>query len=449
MECKITNKKWIDNLLALSLIISCVPGWYLIESIGMNKFWLIFGFLNLILAILIIKICLVNRKVNKNCILNKFNLLIILYIIWTFLSYFINGRDIATILYIGKMDFLIFIYFFMVGLYMYTQDIDANKYTILTISNYIFKFGILLSFIALYQYIFKTNYIFGIKLTFWPSFNPAALYQNVNGFGMYLFLSIVSGAICIYNKGKHNKGISVALLVVQCYVLYLTISRTSIIVTIVFITISILISLLMRKSKLLNIMNKRIFIGFIIANIIMILTIFNIFTPFKVNISEKEQNEKTSIEMLQEKNSRGLNYREIIWGNVIKNSRDYVYFGDGLKYSVVKNTNINEIINKNSDINTRISYHNTLIRYFASNGLLGLCIFLLIMLYAPFILLFRMIKRRKLDYNYLILMFFQISILMYMQMEEVYIGEIGLIQLVNMISLVYANRLVLQDKIIQ
>lgn len=449
MECKITNKKCIDNLLALSLIISCVPGWYLIESIGMNKFWLVFGVLNFILAILIIKNCLLNKKTKKNSILNRFNLLIVLYIIWTFLSYFINGRDMSTILYIGKMDFLIFIYFFVVGIYIYTQDGNENKYTILTISNYIFKFGVLLSFIALYQYIFKSNYLFGFKLTFWPSFNPAALYQNVNGFGMYLFLSIVAGVIGIYNSGKNNKGISVALVVVQCYILYLTVSRTSIIVTIIFISISILITLIMRRARLLNVMNKRICISFIIANIIMILTIFNIIVPVNLNTSDKDQNEKTSLQMLEEKNSKGLNYRGIIWESVMKNSKDYICWGDGLKYNVVKKTNINEIINKTSDTNTRISYHNTLIRYFASNGLFGLCIFLLIMLYAPFILLFRMIKRRTLNYNYLIIMIFQISILMYMQMEEVYIGEIGLIQLVNMISLVYANRLVLQNKIIE
>ncbi|GFP73968.1 O-antigen ligase family protein [Clostridium fungisolvens] len=446
MNYTINNKKLIDILIAISLIVSCIPGWYVIESFGMNRFWAVFAILSCVAAVLIIKSCLVDKKLNKRYIKNGFNLLVICYMVWIFISYFMNGRDLSTILYIGKLDFLIIIYFFILGMYLYTQTKKENLDTILMVSSYIFKFGGILCLVALYQYIFNTNYILGYELTFWPPFNPAAFYQNVNGFGMYLYLSIISGLIYMYNKRRHS-GLNSALLVVQYYVLYLTVARTSIIVAILFTVMSILITLIMKKSELFRVINKGVIIGFVIANIIMAVVVFDIGPNIDANINDTNQNPKTSLEMLEEKNSKGLNYRGEIWSSVIRNYKDYMLLGDGLNYNVVKKTNINEIINKSSDKNTRISYHNTLIRYYASNGLLGLILFLMLMLYGPFMLLFKMIKDKKLKYSYLIVMVFQLSILLYMQMEEVYIGEIGLIQVINIISLVYANSLILKDEV--
>lgn len=448
MNYTIKDKKLIDMLIAISLIVSCIPGWYVIESFGMNKFWAVFAILSCVVAILIVKGCLVNKRLNQKYIKNSFNLLVICYMVWIFISYFINGRDLATILYIGKLDFLIILYFFILGMYLYTQTKKENLDTILVISSYIFIFGGILCLVALYQYLFNTNYILGYKLTFWPPFNPAAFYQNVNGFGMYLYLSITSGLIYMYNRRRYN-GLNSALLVMQYYVLYLTVARTSIVVAILFTVMSVLITLIMRKSELFSVINKNVIIGFVLANVIMAVVVFGIGPNTNANIDETNQNSKTSLQMLEEKNSKGLNYRGEIWSSVIRNYKDYMVLGDGLNYNVVKKTNINEIINKSSDKNTRISYHNTLIRYYASNGLLGLVLFLMIMLYGPFIMMGKMIKDKKIKYSYLIVMIFQLSILMYMQMEEVYIGEIGLIQVVNIISLVYANSLILKDKVVE
>ena len=108
--------------------------------------------------------------------------------------------------------------------------------------------------------------------------------------------------------------------------------------------------------------------------------------------------------------------------------------------------NVASVISVQDKNATRISYHNTLFRYFASNGLIGMLLFLILFAYAPVKILFIMIKEKKLKAKHYFVLLTLACIFLYMQMEEVYLGEIGLTSLITLMVMAYANSILSEKK---
>ncbi|SHE71035.1 O-antigen ligase family protein [Clostridium fallax] len=443
------EKRVIDNLLAILVVFASITGWYSLDYIGMNKFWLIFILCSLVLMFLIIRFSGgVNELIYsiKEILTNKLNLIIGLLLIWTAITYFINYTGKGTLLYVIKMWFLVVIYILFLGLYFIKQSKEQVFATIFTIGRYIFALGCINTLVAFYQFIYRSNRIFGIVISQWPTYNPASFYDNVNGLGTYLYISIIAGLILLVKSNK--KRFYLVGIILQCYALYLTIARTSIISVSIFAIFAIITLLLFDRKTLRSVFTKRFLIFFIIGNLLGLIVVFNV--EVRSSISQALGEKKVSInaedrsitDMLKEKNDKGVNQRQFIWKAVINNKGQYAAFGDGLKYKVIEKINVAKVISSSSAGADRISYHNTLFRYFASHGFIGLILFLVVMAFAPITLIFRMIINRRVDIPSILYIIFTASIFAYMQMEEVYIGEIGMIQLINMINLTLGGYLV-------
>lgn len=454
----LNNEKKINNLFGVILLLSSTTGWYILDFIGMNKFWVAFILLSFYLSFLIIKylynykdILLNNSSSNKRILKifiknkfsnNKFFVILIIYLLWTSFTYLLNYTGIYTLLYMGKMWFIITIYIIIASVYLFICK-DKRKF-LKTISKYIFILGSIHSFIAFYQLMFLNNNFLGLTITDWPSYNPASLYGNVNGLGSFLFISIISGLYLFFISKKYNKSI-LFLLVFQSYALYLSIARTSIVSLLVFVILSIIGVLIYNPTIFKTKISVKFLLIFILANafIFTFVTSKNfrnnlafILTHNEVYMSE---NERTAIEMFKEKNHKGVNNRQFIWKQVIKDSKEYMILGDGLKYNIVSKINVREVISEKSAGVTRISYHNTLFRYFASNGLIGLLIFLYLMAYMPISLVMVMVKNRRFDIKPFLIISFLAALFAYMQMEEIYIGEIGFMQLITLTAISFAT----------
>lgn len=154
---------------------------------------------------------------------------------------------------------------------------------------------------------------------------------------------------------------------------------------------------------------------------------------------------RTASDMLEEKNSKMFNQRQFIWKAVIKDYKEYALLGDGLEYNIVHKIDVGSVIAADSKDAVRISYHNTLFRYFASNGALGLLLFLALFAYNPIKILAIMFKEKKLKAKHYFALLFFVCIFLYMQMEEVYLGEIGITSLITLSVMAYANS-ILTDK---
>lgn len=426
----------VDNLYIFVIILSSITGLTLVDFIGMNVFWGVFILTSLIICYLILKKVSFKWMV-KSFLEEKFNIILIVYLAWMALSYLVNYQGKSTLLYIFKMYFILIIYLCM--FYVYLKDLDESYKNglIYRLCKYTFILGCVHTFLGVYQYITRSNNFLGFILTTWPAYNPASMYGNVNGLGTFLFLSIIAGFYClIYNGNGKYKNLIIFLLIAQLYMIYLTIARTSIICVIVYIILNLVFILISKREYLKLLINKRTIIVILFTNLLMS-TIIQM-PNFNINFGVKPTTERKTSDMLAEKNSKGFNQRQFIWKAVIKDSKEYMLFGDGLKYDIVNKINVEDVISSKSKGVTRISYHNTLFRYFASNGLIGLIIFLITYAYVPLALLIKMFRERKFNIKYanLITLFF--SIFLYMQMEEVYLGEIGFIQLVTLTLIAYS-----------
>ncbi|WP_040213677.1 O-antigen ligase family protein [Clostridium polynesiense] len=450
-------EKKINNLFGAILILSSATGWYTLDYFGMNKFWLVFILLSAIFSFLVLKHQYVSTSkkgdypsqgaltasktspfdILKNIFFDyKFIFFLLAYLLWITLTYFVNYTGLSTILYVGKMWFLVLIYIVLLSSYLYRCDDKEGFLT--TVASYIFVLGSIHSFIAFYQFIFLRNDIAGIVLTEWPSYNPASLYGNVNGLGSYLFISIISG-VYLFFKQNPRRNRYIFFITMQIYALYLTVARTSIVSLIVFMALSFVFLLLIQPKALKKklILNNVILI--LICNAMFISIIFSdeIKSTFAHNLtssssSGKPSEKRETSDMFKEKSDKGVNNRQFIWKQVINDSKDYMLFGDGLKYNIVNRINVGEVISQKSIGVDRISYHNTLFRYFASNGIIGLMVFMCLIAYVPLSFIIIMIKNKKLNLSYLVLFSLMLALFAYMQMEEIYIGEIGFMQLTTL-----------------
>lgn len=430
------KKKYIDNLIAIIVIFSSLTGWYNLDYIGMNKFWGVFIIFTIVMGMFIIQY---GRKYglknNYNVIYSKQTLIIILYLVWMTATYLINQFNPESILYSGKMWFIILFFLLIMNYYFINQSKDEKNITVLTICKYLFVLGCLHCVVAIYQYIFLNNYLFSIRTTDWPANNPASMYANVNGLGTYLFISIAAGVILLFTKSVKRQKLLIIFLIIQCYVLYLTVARTSIVSIILFILIYGGGAIEFHKLKNKIAIRKDIIILVIATNLIM-LNIIYVPTYRSILFNQKT---RSTADMLLEKTEKGVNNRQFIWKAVIKDYKDYYLFGDGLKYNIVKNINVAEVISKKSEGVSRISYHNTLFRYFASNGMVGVLLFLVIMFYGAFKYISNIIISKDERIIRIISIALLVSIFAYMQMEEVYLGEVGMIQLITLILLAFIH----------
>ena len=449
------NNKVIDNLLALIVVFVSITGWYSLDYIGgMSMFWGIFILVSIAIFLLVVIKC--NIKIEaREFFRKKFNILFLLYLTYMSISYLCNYQGMSTILYICKMWVIVIVYYFIINIYMSNILEDGKKNLINRMCKYIFILGSVHVFLGMYQYIILSNDFLWFTLTTWPAYNPASLYGNVNGLGTYLFISIAAGFYCVANTFNNKyKTVVVFFLVAQMYMLYLTIARTSIVVTILYVCLVPILFFIKDKKIFYNVINRKTLITIVISYCIL-LSIVNyakignfvesIIKPNTEHRDTRKQARKT-IDMLDEKNSKGFNQRQFIWKAVIKDYKQYIVIGDGLKYNIVNKINVEEVISKRSKGVTRISYHNTLFRYFASNGLIGLGVFLILYAFIPLSLLLKMIKEKRLCVKYSMVIIFMACIFLYMQMEEVYLGEIGFVPMVLLIVMAYANTL-LSDEV--
>ncbi len=271
------------------------------------------------------------------------------------------------------------------------------------------------------------------------------MYGNVNGFGTYLFISIICGFnLFIEGLNKKSNKYTAFLLIFQMYMIYLTVARTSIVALIAYFVFIFILLLVKKKELLVKIFSKNNVILLIVCNLIMFSIIkLPEYRGYINRLLNKDyvSEERTADDMLKEKNSKGFNNRNIIWKAVGDNYTEYIYFGDGLKYNILDRIDVVNVISERSEGVDRISYHNTLVRYFASNGMLGLVLFLAMYFAIPLKLTINMIKRREIDMESSIIIILLAVIFMYMQMEEVYIGEIGFMSIITNFVLGYGSTL--------
>lgn len=428
-----------EALIIFVILLSSTTGWYLIDFLGMSYFWLIF------IGSTFLIVYLFYRKINildyfKNFFKNKLNIIIILYLVWISITYLVNFIGKSSILYIGKAWVLVSVYLIISQAYFNNLSKDRKYKFIFKCAKSIFYLGIVLSIVGLYQFVYNSNKVFGIIVSDWPSYNPASMYGNVNGFGTYLFFSIVSGVYLFVNniesKVKYSIG---AIVVAQIYIMYLTVARTSIVITIIYLIVNFTGLCVFRRNTLKKLFNFKMILILIFANIAMV-CILNM-SDIKQYFSSKpiRTTERKASDMLAEKNSKGVNSRQLIWKAVLSNYEEYVITGDGLKYNILKRINPEEVISKRSKGVDRISYHNTLFRYFASNGILGLILFLALYSYVPLKIFKGMRIRKEYSFEFLNLLTFLLCIFLYMQMEEVYLGEVGLVPIITCLMISFSN----------
>jgi O-antigen ligase len=434
------NCRFINGLIIFIILFTTSTGWHLLDDIlGMNMFWAVFITGSLLISVLVIR--RFRKRISlESLIRDRLNILLLVYMVWMSLTYLVNYQGRSTLLYIFKMGFILAVYTVVVGIYIKNIGEGAKKKLILNISRAIFILGVFHSFIAIYQITSLSNTILSIRVTEWPAYNPASLYGNVNGFGTYLFFSIMSGIYMLSSAMKAKSRTAVLFfLIVQGYVLYFTVARTSILVTLLFLMVSTPLFLIKNRKAFTPLLNFRM-LGTVILSIILMTAVMN-FTSYEhmLGIRREPQHTRDAADMLKEKNSKGFNHRQFIWQSVIRDYEEYIMFGDGLKYNIVRKINVEEVISKRSAGAERISYHNTLFRYFASNGLIGLALFLILFWHVPFKQAVRMAGNRKINLSGALIILLFACIFLYGQMEEVYIGEIGLVQLLTVIAMAYGN----------
>ncbi|TDT50829.1 O-antigen ligase family protein [Fonticella tunisiensis] len=434
------NHKIIDALLIVALLFSSVTGWYTLDYIGMNLFWGVFILLSMVIFCLIIARCGF-KAVIDGLFRSKFNFVVAAYLLWTAFTYLINGGGKSTLLYIFKMWFIVGIYLLMLRIYLASLEEESRGQLVYKICKYVFLLGIFHSVIGLNQFITLNNTILGVTISDWPAYNPASMYGNVNGHGTYLFLSIIAGIYYLILRDKKNgKGFIIFGLVLQAYMLYLTVARTSIVSAAVYVFLNLVAFIIFNTKQFKLLFNKRTLAAILISNLVMMGIIMLPGYRNELNLPGNNKSTRSAADMLAEKNEKGVNQRQFIWLAVIRDYKRYVLVGDGLQYNIVNKIDVEKVISSRSKGAERISYHNTLFRYFASNGLAGVIIFIAVFSYVPLTLLIKMFRNRKLNMKYFNIITLFTSIFLYMQMEEVYLGEIGFIQLVTLITIAYGSQ---------
>ncbi|MBU5592425.1 O-antigen ligase family protein [Clostridium sp. MSJ-4] len=438
------KSKYINIIIPIIIVFVSTTGWYSLDYIGMKMFWAGFFILSFTYAFFILWNYKDNIKI-KDIVTNKYNLLIGGYGLWLTISYLYNYQSRNTLLYVFKIWFMLGFYIVLTQIYIQNISKEEKRQLILNVSKYIFILGIFNSIVGLYQFTTLSNKIFGVIITDWYPYNPAAMYGNVNGFGTYLFISIICGATLFINNLNNNKNKYILFgLVFQGYMLYLTVARTSIVSLFGYFIFTLIILGIKNKNLLKNIFSTRNVIVFLVCNVIMFSIIKMpqyrgyINKLFKTTPSTES---RTADELLKEKNSKGLNYRDLIWKAVARDYDEYILLGDGLKYNIIDKIDVVNVISERSKGVDRISYHNTLVRYFASNGMFGLVLFLALYFAIPLTLFINMMKRREIDIESSIVIILLAVIFMYMQMEEVYIGEIGFMPIIANMVLGYGSAL--------
>jgi hypothetical protein len=443
----------IDALIIFNLLFTSTTAWYFISGFGMNNYWIIFIALSLIFTAVILYVY--RQEISINTMLkDKFNVFILIYMLWTAFTYFVNSEGKSTFLYIFKMWFIIAIYTVVFSFYIQRRK-EESKSFIYRAAAAIFTLGSIHSVIAVYQIVKNSNFMFGVRISDWPPYNPASFYGNVNGLGAYLFIAISAGFYLLFHSEGLKSVLVSCLLVLQLNALYLTIARTSIVISIVFLLFSGILYWSKARVNLKKVFNKRILSCVVLSQLLVFTTINHDDILMKLQLGNSKIAEKNSLEetrdiedMLEAKNRTGFNNRLFIWGAVLKDYKQYMLLGDGLQYNIVNTINVAKVISKRSAGAQRISYHNTLFRYFASNGLIGLLLFLAVFFYVPLNLLYIMYKRRKIDLTHSMIIIFYCCIFLYMQMEEAYLGEIGFVQLILAMLLGYSNSLLKSEKAI-
>lgn len=438
----------LNTLIAIVVVLSSITGWYFLSITGINYFWGAFFLLSFAIFFIMVKYYGFNIITElKNFFKDKFNIILFVYLLWLSISYMANYQGKSTLLYIFKIWFILGIYLFLVIFYLKKINSQAKCEFMNKICNFIFALGIVHSIIASLEFVLDSNVLLGIKLTRWVPYNPASLYGNVNGLGTYMFISIMAGIYCLflYSKSKY-KPIYIIGIVMNLHVLYLTVARTSMVTTAVFLIGTIIYLAFDKTKRIKNVLTKRYITIFIVANIAM-LSIVNFNTIYDTfNPGARKGHVRTASDMLDEKNSKLFNQRQFIWKAVIKDYKEYAVFGDGLEYNIVKKIDVGNVISEADKDAVRISYHNTLFRYFASNGALGLLLFLALFAYNPLKLLVMMFKEKRLKAKHYFSILFLGCIFLYMQMEEVYLGEIGMTSLVTLMIMAYSNSILKDAK---
>lgn len=443
-----TKSDVISYLVPFIIVFTSITGWYSLDYIGMNVFWGIFFLTSLAMLYLVFSSYKENISI-KAFIKNKFNLVVLVYCLWLSISYLLNYQGKSSLLYIFKIWFMVAIYLIVLEFYFYNENEENKRRLLQRVTLSIFILGTFNSVIGIYQFITLSNKIFGITITEWPAYNPASMYGNVNGFGTYLFISIICGLYYFINNMQRRRDkIILFTIVFQCYMLYLTVARTSIVSLLAYVLFSFILFFLKDKKLIKAIFTKRNLIILLVSNMIMISIIkMPSYRGFINSLFHTQvKSERTAEDMLKEKNDKGLNYRDLIWKAVIRDYDEYITKGDGLKYNIIDKIDVVNVISERSKGVSRISYHNTLFRYFASNGLIGLIMFLCLYAYIPITLIIRMLKQKSINIKYSMVIILMTAIFMYMQMEEVYIGEIGFMAIITTIVLAYGGSLILKPK---
>lgn len=231
------NNDILNTLIAIVIVLSSITAWYFLSITGINYFWLAFFALSFAIFFIMVKKFGFNVKDEiKAFFKDKFNIILFAYLVWVSISYMANYQGKSTLLYIFKIWFILGMYLFMVVFYLKKINAQGKCDFIYKTCSFIFALGIVHSIIASFEFMLDSNVLLGIKLTKWVPYNPASLYANVNGLGTYLFLSIMAGIYCLflYRKSKY-KPLYIVGIVMQIYVLFLTVARTSMITTAVFV----------------------------------------------------------------------------------------------------------------------------------------------------------------------------------------------------------------------
>lgn len=441
----------IDFFIIVNLLFTSTTAWYFISAFGMNNYWIIFIALSLIITAAVLYVYR-NKLSVKQLFKDKFNILLLIYMFWTAFTYLVNSGGKSSLLYIFKMWFIIAIYTVVFKFYLGARKEEGRSFIHRAAAG-IFTLGSIHSVIAVYQIIKNSNFMFGVRISDWPPYNPASFYGNVNGLGAYLFFSIFSGFYILFHSQGGKKVLAASLIALQFNTLYLTIARTSIVITLVFLLFSGILYTVKDRAHIKRVMGSRILTCFVLSHLIVFSVVnykdilINVLPRTSEIAKEYSQKEVRETEdMLQAKNRTGFNNRLFIWGAVLKEYKQYMWLGDGLQYNIVNTINVAKVISKRSAGAQRISYHNTLFRYFASNGFIGLLLFLAVFFYTPLSLLYIMYKKRNIDLTYSMIIIFYCCVFLYMQMEEAYLGEIGFVQLIVAMLLGYSSSLLNKEE---
>lgn len=325
------SNKIMFNLMAILLLLltlnnSSILG---LKIIGQTSILLILGLSSFILAFLVFK----TGQIKKNKL--KFTITYLILICLFFISSFVNSLDKG---FYSLSQLVLLINFFL----MYsTLRYDEKKFI---------SFNAILLSLTIYVFVFYT----GLLTNTQKLGNYSSIYTNSNALGMIAFL-LMGVSICMFILSR--KKIFICYGVLFLIILYLSGTRSNLLAAIIVVTLFVLYKYISKNKILWNIT----FISIIIS--IMLITYIY------PQLGEFNKYEQLSTLVYEFTGKRLLSGRDRIWSESIILIKNKPIFGYGT------GTGLSDII----DIN--VSAHNLYIQILLQNGIIGLIIFFILILF--------------------------------------------------------------------